>query len=514
MSRLTTMRASRPRLILPALMLRAPVTSENVYQGASVDMLFYIDRTNFPGQATPSVTGLPSGVTASFTPTVVGLNGNAFTLRLTASGGATPISNAAITVTVDGDGAISASVGISLTVVATVTPSISASANKSATTALQGATDTVTVTLARTSYTGDVTVTVNGLPSGASATLSAPTLSAGVLVCDVLITNTAGATVISNDPYTIDLAGAGVTPVSIAMTHTITSPSVTRGIPNISTALKGTDFQSFADTAALLAQIAPNESDTNKLKLWCSASNVATMTSLVTSALTGRKAMRYKVDNTGGPPQLLMYFAAYPGQPTANRAGGVNTAFSNCAVYFETSYSPGFTTAGSGTAANGYKQYAVGYNNASGRYGMEWTNTSGNDHTIGWNGPTNAGNVGGNGSDTPDYDRPRPWNATGPTGVWTVEQIVCWYSEMRVVNATTVNYKHWTWLKGTDPTVLPQLDRNVSASVGTIPNVNRVAWGENFNQVAGQRYIPDGGYMDTHCGYVWDLAYDSNPLNL
>ena len=212
---------------------------------------------------------------------------------------------------------------------------------------------------------------------------------------------------------------------------------------------------------------------------------------------------------------MMMYFAGYSGQPTANRAGGVNTTFTDCAVYSEVSYSPGFTTSGSDATAASYKQYAAAYNNANGRFGMEWAvNTP--TFTIGWNGSTNAGDVGGSGTDTVSINGTAlPWSTSGGSGVWVVEQVVCWYTEMRTVDSDTVRYKTWSWLKGSNPTTNPQLDRTVNISVGTsLPKCDRVAWGENFNQRAGFRYIANGGYMDNHAHYVWDLGYDANPLNL
>jgi hypothetical protein len=497
----------------------------SVVQGASVDVLVTGRFVSFFGDVTPAVNGLPSGVSGAFTPTTLGATVIATTLRLTATGGATPVVGDAFTVTLTpADTTVPVvTINCTCTVVASVSASIAISASPTATSALQGETDASTVTLVRTAYTGDVTLAATGLPTGATAVFSPNPMTGATLTAGVVVTNTVGASTVSNDAWTITASGSGVTDATQAMTHTITSPNVTRGVPTTASAVKSSDFQSFADTTALLAQIGTNESNTSKQLLLTStgvgSSSPASCISLVTSSVTGQKAMRYSIDNTHGVPNTtMMWFAGYPGMPTTNRTGGVSTAFTDCAVYSEVSYSPGFTTAGSMVSGQGYKQYAIGYSNAAGRTGMEYSNIYDCTYTIGWNnnGNGNFGDVGGSGSSTvPINGTSRPWSASSATGPWGVEQVVCFYTEMRAVDADSLRHKSWTWLKGSEPTALPQLDYTVNIGGGSsLPTANRVAWCENFNQSRGFRYIPDGSYMDVHYIAVFDLTYDSNPLNL
>lgn len=503
------------RLTAPQKMFYATIdnAAPSVVQGASVDVLVTGRFVSFFGTVTPAVNGLPSGVSGTFTPTTLGATVIATTLRLTATGGATPVVGDAFTVTLTpADGTVPVvTINCTCTVVASVSASIAISASPTATSALQGETGSSTVTLVRTAYTGDVTLAATGLPTGATAVFSPNPMTGATLTAGVVVTNDVAASTVSNDAWTITASGSGVTDATQAMTHTITSPSVTRGIPNTANAVKGTDFQ-FANDAALQSQIVEFENNTNKLSLYCGVSK-RTFQTLQTSSINGQKVMRYVMDTTGGPPQMQMYFAGYPGQPTANRAGGVNTAFTEYGAYIEVSYSSGYTTGGSAATGGGgaYKLSAVGMANYNGRSGIEWTNVSNYSYACGltgWgpSGPANGGNGDG-----------RPYAVTGATGIWTVPQIVCHYWEVRALDSDQFQYKHWTWIKGSNPTTNPQSTLTYSkatSGLASFPTFNRIAAGENFNQPAANRYIPLGGYMDWHAMYVWDLGYDNNPLNL
>ena len=484
----------------------------SVVQGAGVDVLITGRFVSFVGTITPSVNGLPSGVSGAFTPTTFGAGVQSITLRLTATGGATPVVGDAFTVTLTpADTTVPVvTLNCTCTVVASVSASIAISASPTSTSALQGETDASTVTLVRTAYTGDVTLAASGLPTGATAVFSPNPLTGATLTAGVVVTNDVAASTVTNDAWTITASGSGVTDATQAMTHTITSPNVTRGVPNTSTAVKGTDFQ-YADDAALQADIVEFEGNTQKLKMFCGLYD-RSFVSLQTSSITGQKVMRCVMDNTGGPPGMQMYYAAYPGQPTANRAGGVNTAFTNFGAYIEVSYSAGWTEDGSGTTGRGYKLSAVGRSNGSGRAGIEWTGGTGSYSyaagLTGW-GPSGPAN-GGNGT-------ARPYAATGPSGIRTVPQVVCHYWQIVALDSDQFRYSHWTWLKGSDPTTNPQSTLTYSlatSGLASFPTYNRIAAGENFNQKPPNRYMPLGGHVDWHAVWVWDLGYDSNPLNL
>lgn len=513
-------RTPEPPLLRPSI-----TSSVSLAQSGSVAATLTIPRVSFTGTITPTITGLPSGVSYVLSPTTLDSATLSTTVTFSATAGATVVSNQSYTVTCTGTGVNQATTTGLITTTATVTPAISISADKSSTTAQQGQTDSFNVTLARTNYTGDVTIAVSGLPTGASATISPNPLTGATLVAGVVITNTAGASTVTNDAYTVGATGSGVSAATnVNMTHTITSPTVSRGVFNYSSVVKGSDFQSFADTAALLAEVPNNETNASKLKLLTvsadatGASSAASCISLAISPVTGLKVMRITLDNTHGPPNSTqMWFASYPGMPTTNRTGGVSTAFTDVAVYSEVSYSAGFTTGGSDSGGQGFKQYAVGYANAYGRFGLEWEYVTSNTYTIGWNnnGNGNFGDVGSNGSTTisPNGDV-RPWSPTGASGIWVVPQVMCFYTEMRTVDSNTVTQKSWSWLKGSNPTTNPQLSATVNCGGGSLPTVDRVAWCENFNMRRGYRYMPDGGYIDYHFIGVVDLTYDSNPCNL
>lgn len=404
------------------------------------------------------------------------------------------------------------------------TYSISVSPSTSAASVMQGGSVNVVYTITRPSgYTSVVTPTAGTLPSGVSVVFTPTTFTGATTQITGVYTATAGATVVGATSFPVTFSGAGVADFVVVGTLAVTAASSSsRGVFNYLNIVKGTDFQSFADTAALLAEIPWNESDSSKQKLLTvssdSGASPASCISLAISPITGLKVMRITIDNTHGPPNSTqMWFAGYPGMPTTNRTGGVSTPFTDIAIYSEVSYSPGFTTAGSDSGGQGFKQYAGGYANANGRFGLEWEYVSSNTYTIGWNdnGNGNKGDVGSNGSTTisPNGD-PRPWNATGPGGLWTTPQILCCLTEMRTVDSNTVTQRSRSWLKGTNPTTNWQLDATVNCGGGVLPTVNRAAWCENFNMRRGFRFMPDDGYIDYHFIGVVDLTYDPNPANL
>lgn len=513
------------RLTAPQKMFYATIdnAAPSVVQGASVDVLVTGRFVSFFGTVTPAVNGLPSGVSGTFTPTTLGATVIATTLRLTATGGATTVVGDAFTVTLTpADTTVPVvTINCTCTVVASVSASIAISASPTATSALQGETDASTVTLVRTAYTGDVTLAASGLPTGATAVFSPNPLTGATLTAGVVVTNDVAASTVTNDAWTITASGSGVTDATQAMTHTITSPNVTRGVPS-SSYVKGDQF-AYADSAALRAAMGDYEVTASKQKQfvviqpitgalpWYSDRNLIEMSSDLT--LEGHNVMRVECNtiNSYTPARLQMYFANFTGAPTTNRAGGVNTPFTNFGAYVVIAYSSGFTTAGSGATSNAYKTTAVGMSNYNGRCGVEWTNTSGYSYTCGLSG-WGPSSVATNGNGTA-----RPYSVTNASGIWTVPQWVCHYWEVRTLDSDQFQARHWTWLYGSEPTASPQATLTYSkttSGLASFPTYNRIALGENMNQTAANRYMPSPSYVYWGDVRVYDLDYIDNPLNL
>jgi hypothetical protein len=125
-------------------------------------------KGGFTGSVALSATGLPSGVTAAFSPaSTTGTSTVTFTAASMATVGSS-------TVTISGtSGALSASTTITLTVTAPPTPNFSLAASASTVSLNQGAngTDTLTVTPS-SGFSGSVALSVSGLPSGVTASFS------------------------------------------------------------------------------------------------------------------------------------------------------------------------------------------------------------------------------------------------------------------------------------------------------------------------------------------------------
>ena len=122
----------------------------------------------FTGSVSLAASGLPSGVTASFSPTST--TGTS-TLTLTASGSAT---TGTATVTITGtSGSVVATTTIALTVNAASTRNFSISASPASLTVTAGSSETSTITItSQNGFSSATTLSATGLPSGVTAAFS------------------------------------------------------------------------------------------------------------------------------------------------------------------------------------------------------------------------------------------------------------------------------------------------------------------------------------------------------
>jgi hypothetical protein len=188
-------------------LLRTPNASASVRGGSSTTLTI----TTIPGSDPAptisfSVTGLPSGATPSFNPSVVNGAGSA-TLTINASGGVAP---GTYPITVVGtSGTETSSVSLTLTV-NSATSDYTITSAPSAFTAVAGEIANYTVAFFTTNYLGNVALSVTGSPAGATATFSSATVGA------------------SNTTSTLSISTLGTTPVgAYPLTITATDGSVT-----------------------------------------------------------------------------------------------------------------------------------------------------------------------------------------------------------------------------------------------------------------------------------------------
>ena len=93
----------------------------------------------------------------------------------------------------------------------------------------------------RDGYTGTVTLSASGLPSGTTMSVSPATFTGDTTQAVVTLTHSAGASLVTAQAWTLTATGAGVDSVSVNATVTVQS-----GAPaSISIALSGTDFTVF-----------------------------------------------------------------------------------------------------------------------------------------------------------------------------------------------------------------------------------------------------------------------------
>ena len=192
----------------PNFSLSASPTSVTVTQGGSGNStITETPSGGFTGAVTLSASGLPAGVTATF-----GTNPTTSTSVVTFTASSTATTGTS-TVTITGtSGTLTHTTTVSLTVNAVATPDFSLSASPSSLTVRQGTSGTSTITETPSGgFTGSVTLSASGLPSGVTATFGTnPTTSTSV------VTFTASSTA------TVGTATVTITGTSGTLTHTTT----------------------------------------------------------------------------------------------------------------------------------------------------------------------------------------------------------------------------------------------------------------------------------------------------
>jgi len=174
----------------PAYTLSASPTSLSLVQGASGTATVTVAPTGgFTGSVAFAISGVPSGVTASFSP--ASSTGSSVLTLATTSAAAVGTSVMTITGT---SGALSATTTVGLTVTAKPVPSYNLSASPSSLSVVQGASGTSTITIAPSGgFTGTVALAASGLPSGVTASFSpASATTSSTLTLTASSTATAG----------------------------------------------------------------------------------------------------------------------------------------------------------------------------------------------------------------------------------------------------------------------------------------------------------------------------------
>jgi subtilase family serine protease len=197
-------------------------TSITLVQGGSAQSLTVnLTRTNFTGNITLATSPLPTGVNANITQPA-GSTGTSGSISLSAAGNAALVSTQTITITASGTGVSSVTATFTLTV--NPAPSIAISKVNPSSVKLTrgGSAESITVTLTRTNYAGNITLTTSPLPNGVTSTITSPTGGTGTSgTISLKAANNASG--VSNQTIKITASGSGVSSVTASFTLTVSS---------------------------------------------------------------------------------------------------------------------------------------------------------------------------------------------------------------------------------------------------------------------------------------------------
>ena len=207
----------------PTYTLSASPSSVTVTQGSTGSSTITVSPLNgFTSSVTLSASGLPSGVTAAFSPNPTTTTS---TLTLTANPTAT---TGTVTVTLTGTSGTlpPKTTTLSLTVNAQVAPDYTLSASPSSVTVTQGSNGTSTITVSpQNGFTGSVNLSTSSLPSGVTASFSPnPTTTTSTLTLAASPTATTGTVTV-----TITGNASGLTRTT-TLTLRVTSVGVSRPV--------------------------------------------------------------------------------------------------------------------------------------------------------------------------------------------------------------------------------------------------------------------------------------------
>ncbi len=212
----------------PAVTLTAGSGASTITVGGSATVPITITRSNgFAEAVTLAVTGLPTGVTPTFTPATIAAGSTTSTLSLVVAGSAAP-GVSTVTISASGTGVTTQTASLALTLTAAATPAISLTSTPAAVSIVAGGNGTTAIGVSRTGgFAGDVTLAIDGAPAGVSGSFSAnPVLAAGT--SSTLTIATTGAALPGIYNLTVRGTGTGVTAATTTVAVTVAAaPAIT-----------------------------------------------------------------------------------------------------------------------------------------------------------------------------------------------------------------------------------------------------------------------------------------------
>jgi subtilase family serine protease len=207
---------------LPDFQIAAASPSASVLPAGSTTAAFTVKTNNGMSAAIKfSVTGLPTGVTGTFSPATLSASGST-TLTLVAAANAAP---GVYTATIAGtSGSTSHSAALSLTVVNA--PPLALTLSSSSVDIAAGSSGTAKITTTKnTAFNAAVNLSVSGAPSGVTIKLSAASIAAPGAGTSTLTATVAATTAGGTYPVTVAATGGGVTKTALLAINVLPAPS-------------------------------------------------------------------------------------------------------------------------------------------------------------------------------------------------------------------------------------------------------------------------------------------------
>ncbi|HEY3568118.1 MAG TPA: hypothetical protein VGP73_09320 [Thermoanaerobaculia bacterium] len=216
----------------PNFTIAASPTSVSIAQGATgTSTISTTVSGGFNSAISLSASGLPAGVTASFSPTSIAAPGSgSATLTFTVSSTAT-LGTSTVTITGTGGG-LTHTATVSLTVTSTASPNFTISASPSSVSVAQGAAGSSTISTAVSGgFNSAISLSASGQPSGVTVSFSPTSIAApgsGSATMSISVASTAAT---GTSTITITGTGGGLTHTT-TVTLTVTGGTVSQLIGN------------------------------------------------------------------------------------------------------------------------------------------------------------------------------------------------------------------------------------------------------------------------------------------